>query len=260
MLYSKTTGNGPVIIFIHGNSQNHHVWDHVVNNSTLKNYTKVVIDLPGHGLSFRSQHPEKDYTLRGIGQHLVDFANQYSAQGYILVGSSLGTNCIAEGAYHLKNCKGAFLMGASIIGENVTLNEIVQPNPNVATLFWAIATDAELDALLRDEAHNVSAELNASLKAMYHDTDPNLRTQLGQSIANQDYGDEIGKLWKQNLPIALVYGADEKIVNSGYMDKLNLKLWHNEIIKLPETGHCCQLDNAGLIAQMIAEFASESFK
>lgn len=41
-------------------------------------------------------------------------------------------------------------MGAFVFGENVTLNEIVQPNPYFATIYAATATNAELDALMRD--------------------------------------------------------------------------------------------------------------
>lgn len=261
MLFSKTTGQrSNTIIFVHGNSQNHTVWDEVITQPSLKNYTKIAIDLPGHGQSFRSDDPDSDYTLRGMALHLQNFANQYSKPGYVLAGSSLATNYIAERAHGFENCKGAFLMGASLIGENIMVDEIVQPNPNFATVFTATATEAEIIALMDDEAHFVSNELRSQLVAMYHNTDPQLRTQLGASIGNQDYGDEIGNLWAQNIPIALVYGANDKIVKPGYMQNLHLKMWRDEIIKIPNTGHCCQFDEPALLAQMIAEFTADCFK
>jgi pimeloyl-ACP methyl ester carboxylesterase len=261
MLYSKTTGHHPQhIIFLHGNSQSHQVWDAVVNDGALKNYTKVAADLPGHGQSFRSQHPEKDYTLRGMAQYVQDFANQYSKQGYILVASSLATNYIAEKAHGFENCKGVFLTGACIIGENIMPDEIIKPNPNFPPTFAADPDDADLTALMNDEAYHVTPQLLNQLKAMYHDTDPNLRVQLGASIAKQEYGDEIGNLWKQSLPIAVVYGADDKLIYPDYMETLGLKMWKDQIIKIPKTGHCLHLDEPKLLAGMIAEFAAECFK
>jgi pimeloyl-ACP methyl ester carboxylesterase len=260
MLHHVSTGSGPVIIFVHGNSQNYTVWNEVVSNPALRNYTCIAIDLPGQGQSFRSDHPEKDYKLRAMAQYLVNFTDGYSEHGYLLVASSLGTNYIAEGAYHFKNCKGAFLTGACIIGENIMPDDIILPNPNFAPTFAATATEAELNGLMGDEAYHVSEELKARLKKMYRDTDPHLRTTLGTSIAQQEYGDEIGNLWKQNIPIAVVYGAEDKLISPDYMQKLNLKLWRDEIIKLPKAGHCCQFDEPGLIAQMVADFAADCLK
>lgn len=259
MLYHKTTGSGPVIIFVHGNSQSHLVWDTVVTQDALSGYTKVAMDLPGHGLSFRSQHPEKAYTMHAMAQSLADFCNQYKHLGYIVVASSLGTNYIAEKAHSFENCKGFFLTGACIIGENVMVDEIILPNPNFTPTFAADAEDAELSALMNDEAYHVSPELRDHLKALYRDTDPNLRVQVGKSIANQDYGDEIGNLWHQNIPIAVIYGADDALVNPDYMAKLPLKMWKDKIIKIQRAGHCIQFDEPEILAKLIAEFAADCF-
>ncbi|EHQ30428.1 alpha/beta fold hydrolase [Mucilaginibacter paludis] len=261
MIYSKTTGKGKHhIIFAHGNSQSHQVWDEVVNAECLKHYTRIALDLPGHGKSFRSEHPATDYTLRGMALHLQDFANQYSDHGYIMVANSLATNYIAEKAYGYQNCKGVFLTGASIIGENITPGEIIQPNPNFGATFSATATEAELNALIDDEAYHMPNHLREQLKALYRNTDPNLRTTLGLSIANQEYTDEIGNLWKQNIPIAVVNGADDKLTVPDYMKGMGLKMWRDRIIIIPEAGHCCHLDEPELIANLVAEFASECFK
>lgn len=261
MLFSKTTGQGGnTIIFVHGNSQNHTVWAEVFAHPSLKNCIKIAIDLPGHGQSFRSSAPDKDYTLRGMALHLQNFANQYSKQGYVLVGSSLATNYIAERAHGFENCKGAFLIGPSLIGENITPTEILHPNPNFGVTFTAQPSDAELSYFLDDEAYHLSAALKQQLKTMYWDTDPALRTTLGAAVAQQQYGDEIGNLWAQNLPIALVYGANEKIIFTDYMHGMNLKMWHDEIIKIPKAGHFCQFDEPALLAQMIADFTGECFK
>jgi pimeloyl-ACP methyl ester carboxylesterase len=260
MLYSKVTGNGPLLIFIHGNSQSHVVWDGLTGDDALSGYTSIAVDMPGHGRSFRSTQPGQDYTLRAMAHHLVNFANQYSSQGYILVASSLATNYVAEAAHLFNNCKGVFLMGACVIGENVMPDEIIQPNPNFPPTFSATATDHELDALIDDEAYHVSPQLKEQLKAMYRDTDPQLRAILGTSIAGQNYIDEIGNLWKQNLPIAAVYGADDKLISTDYLQKLPLKFWKNKVIKIPKAGHCCQFDEPALIAGLIADFAADCFK
>lgn len=259
-LYSKVSGSGPVIILLHGNSQSHRVWNTVIAQDALHGYTLVTPDLPGQGQSFRSEHPEQDYNLRSMAGHLVDFCRQFEQQGYLLVASSLATNLVAERAHSFTNCKGIMLNGACIIGENIMVDEIVKPNPNFPLIFAHSATDAELNALMNDEAYVVSPQLNQQLKDMYRDTDPNLRLQLGECINNEQYSDEIGNLWHQNIPIAIVYGVDDALINPHYMDNLNLKLWRQKIIKLPRTGHCIQFDEPEILARLIAEFAGDCFK
>src|ERR1035437_7161806 len=119
-LYHEVKGNqNKSIIFIHGISQSTVTWDDVISNKALQNsYTLITIDLPGHGNSFRSEEPEKDYSFKGIAKHIANLINSISEEKYIIVATSLGTNIAAETLPLLKNCKGFFLIGACIIGHN----------------------------------------------------------------------------------------------------------------------------------------------
>lgn len=260
MLFHQITGTGPVIVFIHGNSQAHAVWDQVTACEALAGYTKISVDLPGHGRSFRSNKPEKDYTLQGMAEHVKNFLDQYREQGYLVVSSSLAGNYIGETALELVNCKGVFLTGTCIVGQGISPADFVLPNPNFGPTFAERPEAAELAALMADEADTITAELEARLTVMYWATDPQLRLQLGASVAQKDYGDEIGDLKEAQLPLAVVYGAEDKLISTGYLQNAGLQLWRNEIIKIAGAGHCCQLDKPETIAGLIGEFAAGCFK
>ncbi len=262
MLYSQTKGNHPRhILFVHGNSQSGEVWESVMYESTLTDhYSCTMVDLPGHGNSFRSTTPAVDYSLQGMAQHLKAFVAQYQDREYILVGSSLGTNLIGEIADSLMNCKGVLLVGADIIGEGIQLATIFQPNPNAATLFSADPTQESIDALVQDLAENLSEEQKILLERLFKNTDPLARTTLFESIAKEAWSDEIARLTACGFPIAVAYGANEKLCHTGYLNTSAIKKWKDQIFLIPDSGHCPQLDNPGKLGDLLADFAKDCFK
>lgn len=261
MLYSQSKGNAKNhIIFIHGNSQSLELWDTLINEEALNYFTLVTFDLPGHGHSFRSKRPEIDYTLRGMAEHILDFISKYQQTDYIIVANSIATNLIGEIAKPLFNCKGLFLIGASVIGSGIAVTDILQPNPNLGSLFSDTPEESELNLLIDDMAYTISDDLKQKCKELFLSTDPLFRTTLNNSIMAQDWSNEIYNLQKMNLPIAIVYGKNDKINQVNYLNKATLKKWKDEILFIDNAGHLIQLDQPKILAEMIREFADFCFK
>jgi pimeloyl-ACP methyl ester carboxylesterase len=259
MLYYESTGNGKTIVFIHGISQSTELWKDLVNEPLLANYHSIRIDLPGHGQSFRSIDPEKDYTLKRMAAHLKDFLFPLN-EDYIIVASSLATNLVAEVITQLERCKGLVLTGASVIGPKIIVPEIVKPNPYFEATFTAHPTEEELDGLIGTWAISINSTLKEDFIRIFKDTDPTVRLQLGASIAQADWSDEIANLEQLEYPVAVIYGAKEKIVSPDYLTKTDLKMWRNKIIEIPNAGHCCQLDQPSQLASLIHEYVTAIFR
>jgi len=71
-IFVKQKGNlnNPAIIFIHGASISSEFWQKQFANKNLtENFSLYAFDLPGHGKSGKANHPEKDYTLKGLGKN-----------------------------------------------------------------------------------------------------------------------------------------------------------------------------------------------
>jgi pimeloyl-ACP methyl ester carboxylesterase len=62
------------------------------------------------------------------------------------------------------------------------------------------------------------------------------------------------------VPVAVVYGQEEKFIHTHYLDKSSLKKWRNKIITIPEAGHLLQYDQPKVLAELIKEFATDCFK
>jgi pimeloyl-ACP methyl ester carboxylesterase len=76
-------------------------------------------------------------------------------------------------------------------------------------------------------------------------TDPLVRDYIGKSIMECDFAyDEIIIIKQLNIPIAVLHGNDDNMVNLDYVRKINFnKLWEGEIKIIPDAGHCPQLEN-----------------
>lgn len=260
MLYQQETGSGKTIIFIHGNSQSSAVWDGLINEPALRGYTLALLDLPGHGRASRSAAPEKDYTLKGMAGHLKDFLLKTYTDEYIVVANSLASNLVAEVITQLPQCKGLFLTGACVIGSKFTVPDIVQPNPHFGITFAVSPTDEELEGFLGTWAVHIDDALKQKCIQMFRDTDPELRHQIGLSIAGADWSDEVANLEQLTYPVAVVYGKDERIIFPGYLSRSAINIWRDDIITIPGAGHCCQLDKPAELAALISQYAAEIFR
>jgi pimeloyl-ACP methyl ester carboxylesterase len=261
MLNYQVKGNAnKVLIFIHGNSSSLEIWNDVVNNSLLSDYKLISVDLPGHGNSFKSTTPEKDYTLKGLALQLTEFLKQLAVSEYILVGNSLGCNIVGEAIDGLSNCKGIVFTSSSAIGKNLTVADIIKPNPNVSALFMPEASDEQIDLLIGDIAYSLTATQKELIKTMYKKTDPQVRVQIGTAVGKQEYGDELKNIETTKIPTAVIFGEEDKLCFTDYLDKVPFAKWKNKTFLIPNSGHFSQLDQPQALAKLIKEFAGDCFK
>jgi len=261
MLHSETKGsNSKHIIFVHGNSQSLSLWDKTVSENCLKEeYTLVTVDLPGHGKSFRSKEPNKDYCIQGMAGYLLDFILQYNNRPYIVVANSLGSNLVGEVADKLTNCKGIFLTGACILGEGIMPAAIFQPNPNLAPFFTVYPTDEAIDKMITDGLCYPKEEIIVENKSAFKNTDPAFRESLVASIAREEWSDEINNLANLTIPIAIVFGAEERFSVIDYLQNTSFPKWRGTIVTVPDASHLVQYDQPALLARLIKEFAEDCF-
>ena len=262
MLNHQVKGKGAKqIIYVHGNSQSLELWNDIIDSEYLQSeFSLITVDLPGHGKSFKSNQPEKDYCVPGMTGYLKEFILQYSNREYMVVANSAGTNLIGEMAHLLINCKGIFLTGANIIGENITVTDILQPNPDLTPFFTANPADEDIYKMIDEGSYNMPGSTKIKYKEIFRETDPTFREQWFASISRQEWTDEIKNLNTLAVPVAIVYGEEDRFTHIHYLDKSDLKKWKNKIIIVPKAGHLMQYDQPKVVAQLIKEFADDCFK
>jgi pimeloyl-ACP methyl ester carboxylesterase len=262
MLYYTSRGNGKhTIIFIHGTSQSAQVWDAVMATGLLNDYTLVTVDLPGHGQSPRSNNPQHDYTLQGMGRELAGFMHELDPGDHIVVAASLGSNIFAEALPHIQHCKGAMLMGCCTIGDDLSPADIMQPNPDAAPAFMADPDDVQVEAYIDHmiaDRHNLTAR--QQYKATYLAADKTFRQVIGESVGRGEWSNELQHLRSSNIPLAIVYGALETVVHKHYLQNIPLNKWQDAILELDNAAHNVQIDQPQQTAALIKTFADYCFK
>lgn len=258
--YEKIEGPGRTILFLHNSSGSLAVWDRQWQDNRLREYTLLRVDLPGHGDSARSASPEKDYSLSGMAQRILEMIEGLEISEYIVVAISLATNLIGEIADLLRGCKGIFLTGASVIGGELTPADILLPFEFGSVLFEEDPSNEALQNYFQGLVFHPEEQALKTLQRDYTRTDSRYRPTMGASIAGGAWTDEIRHLTALGKPLAWIYGHEEKIIRASYLDKIVLPRWRDRIHFIPGAGHLAPLDQPGAFNDLLLAFAGDTLE
>ncbi|SEL24292.1 alpha/beta fold hydrolase [Parapedobacter koreensis] len=258
--YTKNDDADQTIFFVHGNSANAQTWKKQFDDPRLNTYRLVALDLPAHGHSSPSPHPATDYNAIGLGKY-VDRFIQKLANGYpyLIVSISLGTNFVAEALIDGLRPKGLIFLGPCLIGPEVPVSDILQPDSHAHVIFTDTPDENDLRQYIREMHYTERPEDLETYLQSYNQVIAPFRSIIGQSVAEQRYNDEIGFVNAVGIPILICMGKEERVVNTNYLDGKISRLWRNEIILLPDAGHLINVDQPDLLNARIVEFSAEVF-
>lgn len=255
----KNETDRPAIFFLHGNSCSSNAWRKQLYHPLFANYRLIAFDLPSHGKSGAAN--KADCTLPGLARLLSNGVKQLSQKKpFILVGVSLATNIIAEMlAYDVKPA-GIVLAGPCIAGGEFTLEKMVKPGTHVGVVFQDDAPAEEIDAYAKETSLSNADDDLEFFRQDYATVVKPFRSLLAQSIFNNRMSNQVELLQKNNMPLLMIFGKDEKVVDPDYLDKAPLRLWHNKIFKIAGASHLVNIDQPGAFNNLLREFAEDVFK
>lgn len=252
---SEKGTSGKTVIFIHQSSGSSDIWRQQLSDPQLKAHSLICIDLPGHGVAPR----EDFYSLPAVAASLLDAIHETGETDYVLAGISISCNLIAEIAPQLKGCKGIFLTGAGLIGGTITPADVMLPFEQAGVLFEEVPSEADLVAYQKALTCFENDTLLHSLCEAFRSTDAKFRTGMAGSLGKGEWSDEISNLANAGLPVALIYGAEERIINTDRISAVQLPKWRNEIQRIPAAGHLAHLDQPEKFNRLLREFLDEIF-
>lgn len=258
-IHYRTSGKGSKwIIFLHGNSLSSETFSYQLEDKQLQHYKLMAIDFPGHGKSAWSDQKEEDYNLFGFRDIVVDLINELQIKEFIFVGHSFGGHVAIECLPHIDNCKGVLISGTAPFSLPLDTSELFLPNPDMGLLFKQGLSDEELEKYGSMILNNEKKDF---LVSIIKQADPQFRPCLPQSFANGKLSDEIEILKSSGIPISILHGEDDPLINKDYLDKSSLpNVWKNKIIVIENSGHSTQLDNPDKFNQALIEFADHVLK
>ena len=247
------------LFFIHGNSASKRTWRKQYNSEHLAGYRMIAIDLPAHGEA--DVLPQQVYSLPLLATILCDAVQQLAHnKPYVLVGISLSTNIVAEMLLFGAKPKGLVLAGPTIVGKEHPVEKLIKAGTHVGVVFTDSPERNDILSYCRETSLSEDAADTTIFLEDFDAVKLPFRSALAQSIAAADYNDEIALLKEKNIPLLLIFGKDEQVVHTDYLDDAMLPLWNNTIYKLEGASHLVNIDQPALFNDLLQQFAAAVFK
>jgi pimeloyl-ACP methyl ester carboxylesterase len=246
------------IFFIHGNSGSSRMWERQLSSDLFKDYRLIAFDLPGHGKSFSSKNPDDDYSPIGTAKILSEAVKILAGtKPFIFVGFSYGSNLVTEILEYKVIPSGIVLVGSCVIGINHSLEKLFVPTIEPSIFFYNETDKRVVTKFLKQAIHPVDIAAVENLIEDYLDVSAEFKSSLFKTAAQGKISDEILALQKLNIPVCLIFGREDNLVNIDYLDDKPFPLWRNQIYKLPEAGHWANIDNPVAVNRLISDYVSE---
>lgn len=257
LAYYESVGNGRSIMLIHGNSASGQTYQHQLNSPLGEKYRIVAIDLPGHGDSDPFDNMS-DYGMPGYAKIVAEAAEALDMQDGIFVGWSLGGHIVLEAHNLLPQATGFVIFGTPPLAFPPAMEEAFLPNPAMAAAFSPDITKEQAQAFAASFFAPGAPPPETSFIDDILRTDGNARAGLAASIQPDGYQDEVEIVQNLSIPLAIIHGTEEQLVNGEYIRKLTMPtLWRNDVQNIAASGHAPHWEKPEAFNTLLDAFATD---
>lgn len=241
--YVEVNSDKPHTLFlIAGNSGTHRSWLPQLQSVELKDYRIIALNMPGHGRSAPPVDTDARYapqtTAREIYHAIEQLKNDTT---YSLAGFSYGCNLIGELLLYDIDPAAICLISPTILGGTVSLGEmLIEPQNSI--FFKEGLSEEDVKTFIHGQVHSNDKAFAKMIIEDYLDTATGFRSSLFNHAINQNYSDEISLFKKTQLPLLIIFGTRDGIVESNYLDNQEINLWKGRIFKIEDAGHFVHLE------------------
>jgi pimeloyl-ACP methyl ester carboxylesterase len=251
----ESTGAGRPILLIHGNSSSSRIWQKQLQGPLGAKYRVIAIDLPGHGASPPPPNPEADYSGGGYASVIAATARQLDLKSAVVVGWSLGGHAVVNAADALPMAAGLMIFGTPPISK--APDGFSGFKSLSATVFKPQPSEVEIEEWVKSAFAPGYAPIPDFIVADFRNTDGNARGYLGANVQAGRISDEADIIRNLKIPLAMVHGREEQIVDLGYLKRLPAPtLWRGEVQVIDGAGHAPQWEKAEAFNKVLDAFAS----
>jgi pimeloyl-ACP methyl ester carboxylesterase len=257
---AQSSGSGMPVLFIHGNSSAKEAFRKQYEGELGQTYRMIAVDLPGHGASSNAPNPSVTYSMPGYAAAAIEVMEALGVDRAVVVGWSLGGHVAMEMVKSWPGVIGVMITGAPPVRRDMAaITAAFQPSP---ALF--LAGKNKLTA----EDYKSFGDLtlgklasNADLTRALHRTDGAAREMMFASLAAGKASDQREIAESSEVPIAVVNGEKDPLVNLAYLGSLKYRaLWDKHCFVLRGLGHVPFLEAPEMFNPILARFLGDMSK
>ena len=197
--------------------------------------------------------------MSSLGKLIAGIIEEKDLRNVILIGHSIGGHIALSALNFSDRVAGIALAGTAPVDGAHDLSKAYIISEAVQTVFKAEASDAEILDFCRNAVYR--EEKVPVLARSFRETDPRFREQVGfeldRHFGAKTFKSEIGLLEESAMPVCLIHGAEEKVVNADYLSSLaTLNLFQNRVHLISDAGHCTPFEAPEEYSRVLADFVS----
>jgi pimeloyl-ACP methyl ester carboxylesterase len=256
---SETAGTGLPVLLIHGNSSCKEVFEHLLDGPIGKSSRLVAMDLPGHGASSDAFDPQRTYTMPGYAEAAVELLEAMGVDRAAVYGWSLGGHVALEMLPRFPGLVGMMISGAPPVGRGAEkVMAGFKPSPNAGIVGKPDLTAEEIEIFMYA---TYGGAADAVLRNALRRTDGRARAIMFQALLAGEISDQRQLAENSAIPIAIVNGADDLLVNLDYIGGLAYRnLWDKHCFTLRGAAHAPFLQAEEAFNPIFSRFLAEMKK
>lgn len=255
---TTSPGDGLAALLIHGNSASSRTFQPQLESELGRRHRLIAIDLPGFGASQPIADAENGLGIQGYGRLVVKIVAALGLDEVVLVGWSLGGHVALEAAEDIPGCKGVLIYGTPPLAFPPDMGAAFLPNPAMAAAFNPQLSEAEMrgfvDAFFAPGYTTPDDRFMADIRR----SDGRARAAIAASIRPDGYKDEVQVAANLRLPLAVVHGAQEQLINGAYFAAVSMPtLWRGAVQVIADAGHAPHWETPDAFNTLLADFLAD---
>jgi pimeloyl-ACP methyl ester carboxylesterase len=253
---SETSGKGLPILFLHGNSSCKEVFQHQLESPLGDTYRMIAMDLPGHGASGDAIDPARTYSMPGYAEAAVEALGALGVRQAVVVGWSLGGHIAMEMIPRFDGLVGVMIVAAPPVGQGAEkVMAGFRPSPNAGMVGKPELSAEEIEIFLYA---NYGASSDPALRNALMRADGRARAVMFQALLGGETSDQRAIVETSEVPVAIVNGADDPLVNVEYVGGLSYaNLWDDHCYVLRGAGHASFLHAPEAFGAILERFLGD---
>lgn len=257
------TGQGPVLLLLHGIGCDHRTWGPVITELS-KDHTVIAPDLLGHGFSDK---PRADYSLGGYANGMRDLLSVLGIEKVTVVGHSFGGGVAMQFAYQFpERTERIVLVSSGGLGREVTpaLRAITTPGfhyvMGAMTLPGVRQVNAAALRLMSVTRLPHTRDLDEVARVFESFSDPRARAATRHVVrAVVDYKGQVVTMADRayltsGLPMCVVWGRQDHVIPVSHAARASKLAPWARIEVIDDSGHFPHKDHATRFVDIVRDF------